>query len=121
MTWHEVVRVLTRRGMVGKVIGHQASAIARTRSAHLVSCTPAHGRRYSRLATEHQFGGALDADDVRFVPNLRCGPHVREARPSSGAVGAAVRRRHRVRPSPNDGDFRREYRNDTLRKPTLNE
>ena len=44
MTWHEVVRVLTRRGMMGKVIGQQASAIARTRSAHLVSCTPEHGR-----------------------------------------------------------------------------
>ena len=54
MTWHEVVRVLTRRGMMGKVIGQQASAIARTRSAHLLSCTPEHGRRYSRLATEHQ-------------------------------------------------------------------
>ena len=64
MTWHEVVRVLTRRGMMGKVIGQQASAIARTRSAHLVSCTPAHGRRYSRRAAEHRLGVVCYLDDA---------------------------------------------------------
>ena len=114
MAWHEVVRVLTRRGMMGKVIGQQASAIARTRSAHLVSCTPAHGRRYSRRATEHQLRGALDANDVLGVQSVRCGPDAREVGPSGGAMGGTMRRRHRVRPSAYDGDFRREYRNDTL-------
>ena len=39
MTWHEVLRVQSRRRMVSIVMGHQPSAIARTRSAHLVSCT----------------------------------------------------------------------------------
>ena len=115
MAWREAERVPTRRGIVGKVLGQQAGTFAWAWSAHLVSCTPAHGRRYSRLATEHQFGGAPDADDVRFVPNLRCGPHVREVGPSGGAMGGTVRRRHRVRPSPNDGDSAGEYRNDTLR------
>ena len=54
MAWHEAERVPTRRGITGKVLGQQAGTIARAWSAHLMSCTPEHGRRYSPLATEHQ-------------------------------------------------------------------
>ena len=103
----------TRRGMVGKVLGLQAGTIALAWKAHKVSCTPAHGRRYSRPAAEHQLGGALVANDVLGVRILRGGPNVRVVGASGGAMGRTVRRRHRVRPSANDGDFGREYRNDS--------
>jgi hypothetical protein len=121
MAWHEAERVTTRRGIVCKVIGQQPDAIARVWSASRLNCTPEHSRRYSRRAVEHPFGSCLDVDDVAFVRTLRCGPHVREVEASSGAVGAAVRRRHRVRPRPNDVGRSGEYRNDTHRNPRLNE
>ena len=93
MAWHEAMRVPTRRGMVCMVLGQQPDVFARTGHVYRVSCTPAHGRRYTSLADERQLGGSTVLDHVLSIQNLRCGRDVRAAGPFGGAVGVACRRR----------------------------
>ena len=120
-SWFEAAHAAKWLRMIVIATDHNLGTRGATVCEVMVHCTGRNGRRYSRPATGHRFQVALVANHLLAVQNVRCGRGVREVGPSSGAIGAAWRRRRRVRPSSNDGFSAREYRNDTLRKPTLNE
>ena len=120
-SWFEAAHAAKWLRMIVIATDHNLGRRGATVCEVMVHCTGRNGRRYSRPATGHRFQVALVANHLLAVQNVCCGRGVRDVGPSSGAIGAARRRRRRVRPSSNDGFSAREYRNDTLRKPTLNE